>query len=349
MSCSQDKKPSSKLTALYVAIIAVIIIGVAVYIAVQYDAVEVLSTIKNIDFVFVLLGISMIFLQLYSEAACLKILFSALGKKLSFFSAAGYAGTDLLYSNISPAQLAGLPAAGYSMYKDGADTPSACNALAIYSMCNRIAVVIVATAAVCIFPLLLNTGSALFLTLFVYGAMVNLCIVAFFAIALFAPSFARRVIPGTVRFFSRFKIFHITEATVERSVQSAEDYIAASKIIRSSPVSVFSVLVICIIKRVFNFSIVYFTYLAFGLRNESFLYIVSIQSILAVSSESVPVPGSAGVAENVFTILYSGVFGPRLYIPAMIVTRTLNFLVLLLVSGSHSLVYSLFGRKENKK
>ncbi len=349
MSCSQNKKPSLKLTAVYVAIIAIIIIGVAVYIAVEYDAVEVLSTIKNIDPVFVLLGISMIFLQLYSEAGCLKILFSVLGKKISFFSAAGYAGTDLLYSNISPAQLAGLPASGYSMYKDGVDTPSACNVLAIYSMCNRIAVVIVAAAAVCLFPLLLNTGSALFLTLFIYGAIVNLCIVLIFAVALFAPSFARRVIPGTVRFFSRFRFFRITETTVEKAKISAEDYIAASRIIRSSPVAVLAVLLICIVKRIINFSIVYFTYLAFGLRNESFIYIVSVQSVLAVSSESVPVPGSAGVAENVFTILYSGVFGPRLYIPAMIVTRALNFFALLVVSGAHSLVYSLFGRKEGKK
>lgn len=349
MHNSQGKKPSSKLTAVYIGIIALIIIGVAVYIAVKYDAVEVLSTIKNIDPVFVLLGIFMIFLQLYSEAGCLKILFSLLGRKISFFSASGYAGTDLLYSNISPAQLAGLPAAGYSMYKDGIDTPSACNVLAIYSMCNRIAVVIVATTAVCIFPLLLSTGSALFISLFIYGAVVNLCIVAVFAIALFAPSFARKLIPGTVRFFSRFKIFRITEATVERSVQSAEDYISASRIIRSSPLTVFAVLFICIVKRIINFSIVYFAYLAFGLRNESFIYIVSLQSVLAVSSESVPIPGSAGVAENVFTILYSGVFGPRLYIPAMIVTRALNFFALLVVSGAHSLLYSFMNRKEKQK
>ena len=349
MNSSQGKKPSSKLTLIYVAVIALVITGVAVYIAVQYDAIEVLSTIKNIDPIFVLLGISMIFLQLYSEAGCLKILFSLLGRKISFFSAAGYAGTDLLYSNISPAQLAGLPAAGYSMFKDGIDASSSCNVLAIYSMCNRIAVVIVASVSVCIFPLLLNTGSALFISLFIYGAIVNLCIVSIFAVALFAPAFARRIIPGTVRFFSRFKIFHITEAAVKKSVQSAEDYISASRIIRSSPLTVFAVLLICIVKRVINFSIVYFAYLAFGLRNESFVYIISVQSVLAVSSESVPIPGSAGVAENVFTILYSGVFGPRLYIPAMIVTRALNFLALLVVSGAHSLIYKFFGRRETKK
>ena len=111
----------------------------------------------------------------------------------------------------------------------------------------------------------------------------------------------------------------------------------------------FAVLFICIVKRIINFSIVYFAYLAFGLRNESFIYIVSVQSVLAVSSESVPIPGSAGVAENVFTILYSGVFGPRLYIPAMIVTRTLNFFALLVVSGAHSMLYSFMNRKEKQK
>ena len=95
-------------------------------------------------------------IKLYSEAGCIKLLFKVLGKKISFSAASGYAGTDLLYSNISPAQLAGLPAAGYSMHKDGIDAASACSVLALYSMCNRIAVVIIASASVIVFPIILN-------------------------------------------------------------------------------------------------------------------------------------------------------------------------------------------------
>lgn len=345
MNNSVQKKPSSKTTVLYIAVIAVIIFGVAVYISLKYDAIEVMSTIKNIDPFFVLLGISMIFVQLYSEAGCIKLLFSVLGKKISLSAASGYAGTDLLYSNISPAQLAGLPAAGYSMHKDGIDTASACNVLALYSMCNRIAVVIIATASVLVFPILLNTGSALFLTLFIYGAIVNLAIVGLFALTLFAPSFARKLIPGTVLFLKRFKLFRITDKTVEKARISAEEYVSASKIMRRAPFSVLLVLLICIFKRIANFSIVYFTYLAFGLYNENFLYIIALQSVLAVSAESVPIPGSAGVSESVFTVLYSGVFGPRLYIAAMIVTRFLNFFALLVVSGVYALLQSIFRKK----
>ena len=81
------KKPSYKLTALYISVIAVVVLVMTVIIFNKYNALEVLSTIKNIDYIFVLIGISMIFLQLYSEAFCFKILFSVLGKKISVFSA----------------------------------------------------------------------------------------------------------------------------------------------------------------------------------------------------------------------------------------------------------------------
>lgn len=345
MSNSVQKKPSKKTTVLYIAIIAVIIFGVAVYISLKYDAVEVMSTIQNIDPVFVLLGISMIFVQLYSEAGCIKLLFRVLGKKISLSAASGYAGTDLLYSNISPAQLAGLPAAGYSMHKDGIDAASACSVLALYSMCNRIAVVIIATASIIVFPVLLNVGNALFMSLFIYGAIVNLAIVGLFAVTIFAPAFARKLIPGTAVFLKRFRFLHITDNTVENAKNSAEEYISASKIMRHAPFTVLLVLLICIFKRIANFAIVYFTYLAFGLYHEGFPYIIALQSVLAVSAESVPIPGSAGVSESVFTVLYSGVFGPRLYIAAMIVTRFLNFFSLLVISGMYALIQSLLRKK----
>ena len=153
--------------------------------------------------------------------------------------------------------------------------------------------------------------------------------------------------PSIFKIYGRPKLIELDK--IKSPTYTCLEQLTPSKIIRSSPLMVIFVLLICIVKRIINFSIVYFAYLAFGLRNESFVFIIAVQSVLAVSSESVPIPGSAGVAENVFTILYSGVFGPRLYIPAMIVTRALNFFALLVVSGAHSLVYSLFGRKENKK
>ena len=117
MNSSQGKKPSSKLTLIYVAVIALVITGVAVYIAVQYDAIEVLSTIKNIDPIFVLLGISMIFLQLYSEAGCLKILFSLLGRKISFFLSEIFVFSVFLpkssanppFSHVNIARFSGFP------------------------------------------------------------------------------------------------------------------------------------------------------------------------------------------------------------------------------------------------
>ena len=344
MNSTVQKKPSAKLTAIYISIIAVILLILGVYIAIEYDALYVLKTIKRIDPVFILLGVLMVFVQLYCEAGCIKLLFSLLQRKVRFSDAAGYAGTDLFYSNISPAQLAGLPAAGYSMYKDGIDTPSACTVLAIYSMCNRFAVILLAAASVLFYPLLLKTGSTLFTTLFVYGTIVNLGIVALFAVCLFAPTFARKLIPVVVSLLTKIKFFHISEKSVENARAGVERYVNAAKIIRSSPLAVLFVLLICVFKRLVNFSITYFAYLAFGLSGESYQYIMALQSVLAVSAESVPIPGSAGVAENVFTILYSNVFGPRLYVAATIVTRALNFFALLVISGAYTLIHN-FSRK----
>lgn len=349
MNTTVQKKPSSKLTVIYIAIIAVILLVTGVYISIEYDAVYVLKSIKRINPLFIFLGFSMLFVQLYCEAFSIKQLFSLLGIKVKLKSAAGYAGTDLFYSNISPAQLAGLPAAGYSMYKDGIDAPSSCTVLAIYSMCNRLAVIILAAVSVIVYPLLLRTGSAFFITLLIYGTIVNLGIVALFAVCVFAPALATKLIPAFVSYLCRFKFLHINEDTVAKARCSVIKYTDAAKIMRSSPMTVIAVLVTCIFKRISNFSIVFFVYLAFGLSGESFPFIMALQSVLAVSAESVPVPGAAGVTESVFISLYSGVFGPRLYITATVVTRVLNFFALLVVSGAYTLIHKFCSEKVVRK
>ena len=336
MGVSAKSRNTARKNAVYISVTAVIILAVALYIFIKYDAARVLTTISGVNPLFVTAGLSMLFVQLYSESFCYGILLRKAGIKKKLSRLSGYAGTDLFYSNISPAQLAGLPAAGVAMYRDGVSVSASCPCLAAYSMCNRFAALVIASASAAAFPYIITgAGSALFLTLFVYGAAVNLAIVGLFVVALFSESASRAVIGFVMRLLGKIKFLKISSSQ-EDIDRISHDYISAAAMMRTSPLTGISVLAVCVFKRIANFAVVYFAYRAFGLGSESFFYIVAVQSVLAVSAESVPIPGSAGVSEAMFTVLYGDIFGARLYIAAMIVVRAMNYFALLLVSGGYS-------------
>ena len=55
--------------------------------------------------------------------------------------------------------------------------------------------------------------------------------------------------------------------------------------------------------------------------------------MLALSMESLPIPGAAGVMEGAFVLFYAGVFGENLVLPAMLLTRGLNYYFWLILGG----------------
>lgn len=72
--------------------------------------------------------------------------------------------------------------------------------------------------------------------------------------------------------------------------------------------------------------------------------LIAAQVALTLCVESLPIPGGMGVTESGFLLIYASIFGSKLVVPALLLTRGLNYYTGLLIGGIAS-AYSMRKRK----
>ena len=100
-------------------------------------------------------------------------------------------------------------------------------------------------------------------------------------------------------------------------------------------------------------SIPYIIYLSFGLNGASFFEFLALQSVLYISVSAIPSPGTVGVSEGGFLIIYSLLFPNEILSSAMLLSRGVSFYLFVMVSGILILLFnfrkSYFRLEQNYK
>ena len=82
-----------------------------------------------------------------------------------------------------------------------------------------------------------------------------------------------------------------------------------------------------------SYAMPYVVYRAFGLSGFSLWEVMALQALCSIAVGYLPLPGSAGAAENVFLRGFLLVYGQGLVAPAMILSRTLNCYLVLIATA----------------
>jgi uncharacterized membrane protein YbhN (UPF0104 family) len=81
------------------------------------------------------------------------------------------------------------------------------------------------------------------------------------------------------------------------------------------------------------YSVIYFVCLALGLNNVSWIGLLSLQAVFSVGLSFLPVPGVVGLTEYGFLTVFSSLFTGDILTTVLVISRTLSFYFLLIVSG----------------
>ena len=97
------------------------------------------------------------------------------------------------------------------------------------------------------------------------------------------------------------------------------------------------------------FLVTWFTYRAFGLAGHTLPEVVSLQAMISVAADMLPLPGGMGVSETLFLDIFRGVFGEELVLPGMMISRGISYYTQLilcaLVTAGAALVWNLKRQK----
>ena len=294
---------------------------------------QLAAALLSADWRVLLLGLPLMALFLCCEAAATWSILRRLGCPQSFRRCVYYSCTGFFFSTITPSATGGQPAQVLAMSRDG--TPAASGALDMLLVTigyNTAAMGWGVFALLAAGGLTERLGGRVGLLLGLGLAVFALLDAAMF-LFLFLPGPAKRLLHGCITLAARVYPALDRAALAEKADAHLAEYRRGADLIRRAPGLLARVVGLSALQLACSYAMPYVVYRAFGLSGFSLWEVMALQALCAIAVGYLPLPGSAGAAENVFLRGFLLVYGEALVAPAMILSRTLNCYLVLIATG----------------
>ncbi len=165
------------------------------------------------------------------------------------------------------------------------------------------------------------------------GFLLNLIAVAFISMGMLNRKVTENIVHRFIHFLSKIKIIRKEEKRNAKIDKLIDDFNISSAYIKNNMLNFLISIFISIFNMAFLFAIPYFIYRAFGLNQEPFILIFTLQAFLFLAVSLVPLPGAAGASEGGFYLFFSSMFGSIPVFMPMIIWRFFTYYLILLVGS----------------
>lgn len=345
-SLVEDKKKYLLCITLFIALIGITFY----YLFKGNDINNILFILKKADYKYIIIGLFLMFMFIFCEAINLKILFNSLNQKSGFLQCLKYAFIGFYFSSITPSSSGGQPVQMYYMNKDKIDISISSLSLLIITVFFQVGTLIIGLFLFIIRHNLIIKNISNIKLLIAYGSSVYLILITFFIIVIFTKNVSKVLVDFLIFFLAKFKIIKNVDKITKKIYEHLNEYHRGSEFIKDNPVILIKVFFVTIIQLLSMLSITFCVYKAFGLSKFNFFDIISIQSMLSISVNNIPLPGAIGASENIFLKIYETMFNKNIIMPAMLLTRGINYYSFLIISCVISMyAYFLTLRKKELK
>ena len=314
------------------------------------DLSELLVTIKSAQKGFLAVGICMVVLFIYSESAIIHYMMNSLKIKLGRGTCFLFSSVGFFFSCITPSASGGQPMQIFYMKKKDIPIPVATLVLMIVTITYKLVLVLVGIGMMIFGRSFINSYMAGMQWVFYLGLVLNVICVVVMLLLVFSPKLATKLAAGTLKLLFKFRILKHKPKTIEKFENSMELYGQVANYLKDNFKIIINVLIITMIQRFLLFATTYFVYRAMGLEGTSAFVIILLQASISVAVDMLPLPGGMGITEKLFSIVFLPIFGARLLLPGMVLSRGISYYVQLLLSAVMTLIAQLtIGRKKSKE
>lgn len=305
----QKVKPADKkMTIINFSLIAIIFIGLFIYM-IKVDGIDnILSLLKSVNYFWVLCGILCMILCWLCEALCLHIPLLKLYPNQKFSNSLKITMIGQLFNNITPSASGGQPMQAYYMYKDGKKVSDAFSVFSMKFVVTQTALVLF-TLIVTLFQLdYFKNLMDNFLFIALIGFTINIIAIVFIFIIGTNQKLALAIIKPICKLLGKIRILKNYEETFEKLTKSVQNFNAQFNRMRTQKAVVLKMFVVATIQSLFYYSITYMVYRAFGNSGISIFNIIPAQAFLLMFMTFIPTPGAGGGAEGGFLLIFNSIF-----------------------------------------
>lgn len=310
---------------------------------------QVINYLTTANPMYIIPSVLCVILFILGESVIIHYLMGTLGTKVKPTHCCLYSFIGFFYSCITPSASGGQPMQIIAMRKDKIPVAVSTVVLAIITIAYKVVLVLIGAAVMILRPARLMVYIEPVETMIYLGIALNVVCVAGLLLLVFQPNLVRVLARKVLAIWNWIRPFRNPQKQSDRLENVLNQYKGTSEFYRSHKRVIFNVLVITFVQRVILFLITWFTYKAFSLSGHSIVLIISLQAMISVAADMLPLPGGMGVSENMFLLIFPTIFGAELVLPGMMISRGISFYTQLILCGFMTIVASFIIREKREK
>ena len=324
-------------------ILFMLIILLTFYIILKDQSItKIIEVLSSIDLKYILIAIICMLIYLICEAINIGRTLKVLGEKSTFYRNIKYAMIGFFFSSVTPAASGGQPMQIYYMNKDKISVANSTLSLLI----NLTSMQIV-TISIAIISLFFNYEymNSILIGLFVLGIFLNSTALGLLLVSVFSKRMTKGLINIAIKILEFFKIKNI-EDKKNKLENELNKYQSSATYIKSNIKVIIKILITTYIQFLIYYSISYWVYRSFGIKEYNILQIISMQSVLFATVSGIPSPGAVGVSEGGFLEIFRNVYSESILHEAMLLNRGVNFYLFVIISSVIVMLYTVRDKVE---
>lgn len=268
------------------------------------------------------------------ESVIIHYLFSRLGTAVRFSRCALYSFIGCFYSAVTPSASGGQPMQAMAMRKDGIPLAVSTVVLAIVTITYKLVLVVVGLGVVLFRPPVILHYMDVVDPVIYLGIGLNVAFITLLLMMVFLPAATRHLGSAALALWGRIRPLRNPEKARARMDRVIGQYHSTAAFFKEHPVMIANVFLMTLVQRFCLFSVIWFTYKAFGLSGTSPGVMVVLYAMISVAVDMLPLPGGMGISERMFLAIFQPIFGEALILPGMVICRGISYYTQLLISAA---------------
>ena len=164
-------------------------------------------------------------------------------------------------------------------------------------------------------------------------------------LVIFKQSFSKKIVGNLLLWLGRHGIIKNYQHRIKKTLAAMSKYNQSAEYLKTHKRIIFNVFVITMLQRIALFAVTWAVYKAFGLSGCSAFEIITLQLIISLAVDNLPLPGGMGVSEGIFLVFFEEIFTKTFLTAGLLISRGLNYYSIIIIGGVITAVAQLTRKK----
>ncbi len=304
--------------------------------------------IRHADLKFLIPAILMMTGFIIFEGMAINTLAKDLGCKTTFAKGLLYSGADIYFSAITPSASGGQPASAFFMMKNGISGAKTSVILLINLIFYTLGILVLGLFTLCFrFSFFLHFGNVS-KALIIFGFFALSGLAFLFYLLLKKPDMIRIIGEKLLVIPKKLHLIRNTNVYRRKIEKTIKDYDSCSHMMLGKSRVLWKVFLWNVLQRFSQFVVSFFVFLAMGKSVKDAVDVISVQCLVTIGSNCIPVPGGMGVADYLMLDGFRQVLSKAEIVNFELICRGITFYGSV-VLGLLIVLVGLFHQKKVKK